>query len=263
MNPKIALAAVAACSLVATNALGQEPATWSGGDAVAPAPTPGSTQPPEAERSDDGEVPYDGPLGTYQDHWQIAAGTRVQFVPSSDYDPFSENNTFTQWGISAGRTIWSEDRVSMLVTTGWDYGSTEADARGEDTRLLAHRLSLGPEARFHLIPQLYGFTRVSATALYVEAQIEETVTDSTLSRDAWLAGFDATVGVGGQIWGRKSGSARQPRMWAFVEGGYGWTTAMDLMLEADSSAPVRTAALDLGQVALRGALIRASVAMTF
>jgi hypothetical protein len=76
---------------------------------------------------------------------------------------------------------------------------------------------------------------------------------------------DGAVGAGYEFFGRRSGESIQPRLWVIAEGGYGYlgSTHLQLKPDANSGAPERTAAIDLGSLSLAGPYLRISAAVSF
>ncbi len=205
-------------------------------------------------------------LGRHQSNWETLLGVRTAFVTDAGFDPFAEDNALVQVSFGAGRTLFARDSLSLAAVGFWDFGSKSATARAEPTQLVVHRVTLGPELRWHLMPQLYAFTRVAPAALHLEASLSESSSGSILYSRGWVFGADATAGVAAELYGRRSGAATEARFWMLAEGGYGWAARRELSLapdEDDAAAPQRLAALDLGSVAVRGAIFRVSAALTF
>ena len=144
-----------------------------------------------------------------------------------------------------------------------DVGTRSATARGAPTSLYALRLLLGPEARWHLMPQLYLFARPSAGVLRTVAQLDEGSTGATLKASAWSFAVDATAGAAFAVIDLRR-HAGDLRFWLIADGGYGWAATSDLLLAPeDDTGPKRTAELDLGELALGGPFFRIAAAATF
>jgi hypothetical protein len=204
------------------------------------------------------------PLGTYQSHWMGLLGVRAGLIGHEGMDPFSENDALVQVSLGGGRTLFASGDLSLAAVGFWDYGERRAEARGEATHLAVQRLTLGPEARYHLLPQLYAFGRVAPGAVRTAAELDDSVSLTKLEATSWTFALDATLGGAYQLWGKKSGHSKKPRVWLIAEGGYGWATESDLRLAASSdTAPQRVAELDLGTLAVRGPTFRVSGAITF
>jgi hypothetical protein len=203
-------------------------------------------------------------LGSYQSHWMGLLGVRAGFIGHQGLDPFAENDVLMQVSLGGGRTLLTFGDLSLAAVAFWDYGERTAAARGEPTFLGVHRLTLGPEARYHLLPELYAFGRIAPGAIRTSAELEDSVTFTTLEAKGWTFALDATLGGAYQVWGKKSGHSNKPRVWLVAEGGYGWATERDLLLAASSDdAPHRVAAVDFGALAVRGPTFRVSGALTF
>ena len=222
-----------------------------------------------AAEADTGQTPYysaDGPLGSYQTHWEATAGVRTAFITDGGFDPYATDNALTQVSLGGGRTLLAEGRFSLAVMALWDYGQRQGTARGERTQLDVHRLSLGPEIRYHVIPRFFVFVRASPSAIYTDAQLDEAVTAVNVYSHKWAAGFDATAGAAFEVFGKRSGESKKPRFWVVGDGGYSWAAPVDVNLRPASdstSAPERVAAVPFPALRLRGPMFRVSAAMTF
>lgn len=206
------------------------------------------------------------PLGTHQTHFSPSLGVRTAFIADEGYDPFATNDVFTQVTVGFSRTLIAIGALSLAADLHWDYGERGADARGLPTNLEVHRLALGPELRYHVLPILYGYSRISPALLHTDASLRDDVMGETLHARDWTFGLDATIGVAVQLYGTKSGSSKKPRMWGSVEGGYGFGATTDLVLRPGDGAknvPMRLAPVDLGELSLSGPLIRVAAAVSF
>lgn len=222
-----------------------------------------------AEGDTTDQVPYystNGALGSYQTNWEATLGVRTAFITGRGFDPYATDNTLPQLSVGGGRTLIAQGRFSLAVIGLWDYGERQATARGERTQLDVHRLSVGPEARYHVIPRFFVFLRTSPSAVYTDAQLDEPVTAVTLYSHKWVPGFDATAGAAFEVFGKRSGESKKPRFWVVGDGGYSWAAPVDVNLHPapdSTTAPQRVAAVNFPTLLLRGAMFRVSVAMTF
>ena len=197
--------------------------------------------------------------------WQALIGVRTGFINDKGLDPFSEDDVVPHLSLGGARTVYTKDELSLAAVAFWDFGMQRSTARGERTELEMHHFSLGPEARFHMMPELYFYARPSASALRTIARMDETSTGTKLYARNWDVAVDAVAG-GAFEFLNLSGERGELRMFVHAEGGYGWSTASDLRLspdEEDESAPQRVAALDLGTLALRGPMFRVMVSAAF
>ena len=199
--------------------------------------------------------------------WALRIGARTAIVTDAGYDPFDENDGFTQFSLAAGRALVGSGDVSVAMLAFWDYGMTDSAVRGQNTELDVNRLTLAPELRLHFLPELYAFGRLAAGALRVSAMLEESTTRTSLHTRSWTIAADATAGAAVRafhIGPRASGAS----VWLFGEGGYGWAPSVDLVMatdEDDTGAPQRVAHLTLGQgeLAVRGPMFRMMAGVTF
>ncbi|MEZ4221929.1 MAG: hypothetical protein R3B13_13435 [Polyangiaceae bacterium] len=197
--------------------------------------------------------------------WQLFAGMRGAFVGNEGYDPFAEKDFMGQGSLAVGRTVYTQGNLSVAGMLFYDGSGHESTARGEATRIALHRFTLGPELRFHLLPQLYLYARPSAGPLRAAARLDEGATGTELYAADWLIAVDGFAGVAGELLDL-SGAKGELRIWAAAEGGYGWTSSMDLQFTPDEDvggAPQRTAAVDLGTFAARGPAFRGMVGVSF
>jgi hypothetical protein len=221
---------------------------------------------PQADRAKPAEPqPPEEPEGLVIPRWQVVLGARTMFVTSPGFDPFSENNAMTEFSLGAGRTIFSDGILSVAAVAYYDASTRSSTARGERTELESHRLSLGPEARAHVMPELYAFARLSPAILRTSALLEEASSGTSLFARSFSFGFDAVGGVAFRAFSFGRGE-KAARFWVIGEGGYGWAAETDLLLapdEEDSAAPQRVGDLDLGTLDLRGPMFRVAVGLTF
>jgi hypothetical protein len=203
-------------------------------------------------------------------------GARVMFVPDRGYDAFSSNDSFPAFSLGFGRSVYASGQFSFAVMAFWDAGGRSSSIRGEPTEMFVHRLSLGPEVRFHPLSDGYLFGRVSPAALRTIATLEESSTGADYvaqSNDAdlgflssWDFGVDVTIGLAYELFGSAGRRSGPMRFWIFGEGGYGWASSapLDWAPDADDpAAPERVAALDQGELGVRGAFFRLAAATTF
>ncbi|HVJ19464.1 MAG TPA: hypothetical protein VM686_28790 [Polyangiaceae bacterium] len=230
-----------------------------------PAPPPAPVTPAESPDFDDQPEPDDGTLGTHQQHLFVGAGVRTNFVHNEGFELFSENEALPQFSLHAGSVLLTDGALSLVALGGWDYGQTQSTARGATTELDVHRLWVGAEGRYHLWRRIYGFGRLAPVALHSTASLRDNIARAERSADSWVFGAEATLGAALELFGKKSGGSRTARGWLALGGGYGIVTSSELMLEADedSSAPIRTAALDMGDLSLSGRFVRVDFTLSF
>jgi hypothetical protein len=205
-------------------------------------------------------------LGSHQRHFLPSLGVRASFVADEGFDPFATDDVFVQLTVGLARTVFVVGDLSLAVDAHWDYGGRSGQARGLPTELEVHRLSAGPELRYHVLPILYGFSRISPALLNARAALSDDASDVTLYARHWTYGLDATLGATVELYGMESGASNKPRIWASVEGGYGFGAPVDLSFAPDrdeTNAPLRLEPVELGELALSGPLFRVVAAVSF
>ncbi|MEB2310334.1 MAG: hypothetical protein OZ921_09350 [Sorangiineae bacterium] len=206
------------------------------------------------------------PLGSYQEHWGAQLGVRTTFVKSAGFDPYADDDALVESSIGFGRTVLSDGPLSLAVLGFWEFGERRAEARGAATSLGVNHLALGAEARYHLLPPLYGFVRAAPSVTHVSASLEDPVANTTLSSRSWLLGWDVSAGGAFQVFGKKSPASSHVRFWILAEGGYTWTGSTDVQLTSESddpATPARSAPVALPALALRGGTFRIAGVLTF
>jgi hypothetical protein len=234
---------------------------------VLPPPPPPQAEPapsPEPAMVDEPELPDDGSLGRHQQQLFVSAGMRTSFISDAGFDPFSDTDALNQFALHLGAVVFTSGSLSVAALGGWDYGKAEGTARGSSTELNLHRLWVGAEGRYHVLRRLYGYGRLAPALIQSSATLQDSVAGSTREASSWVFGADVSLGAAYELFGHQNGAVERARGWLALEGGYGWAASSDLMLEADAdTAPVRTAALDLGELALRGPFLRVQAAVSF
>lgn len=210
------------------------------------------------------EPPGGNELGNHQRNIRLDIGARTQFVNSDGLDPLSTNDVLPQLSVGASFAFWTQDKLSLAGVAGFDYGSTSASLRSDEASLDLRRFTLAPEARYHLFRILVLTAKVGPTLTREAAEVSGPL-GTTMLKTGWKFGFDATAGAAVQLWGYASGASKKPRLWLMGEGGYGWTSAMDLVFKPEDSgaAPQRLAPLDLGELSVAGPLFRVTAGLSF
>lgn len=114
------------------------------------------------------------------------------------------------------------------------------------------------------VPRFFVFVRTSPSAVYTNAELDETIAAATLYSKKWVVGFDATAGAALEVIGKRSGESKKPRFWIMADGGYSWAAPADEKLRPASdnkAAPQRVVPVTFPTLLLRGPLFRVSVAM--
>lgn len=203
------------------------------------------------------------PFTHHQLRWDVQAGLRASWIRTSAFDPFSEKDGLVQFSLSFGRGVYRNGPWSIAVLGVWEIGSTSAKARAEDASYTVQRLALAVEGRYHLRHWLYGYGRVAPGTLYNTARLEAFSQSFAYESSAWLVNADAALGAAARLAGASDGREQGVRLWAFLEGGYGWSSAHDLTLSATSGAPARSQPRDLGELTLAAPYGRAGLNLAF
>jgi hypothetical protein len=203
------------------------------------------------------------PLAPHQPYAQASLGVRVSKVADDGYDPFSSSDELTQFSLGLGATVFRHQRFSLAAAGFWDYGARSSTARGATTELDVHRLTIGPELRYHLLPPLYFFVHALPAFAHTSASLNDDVAQVTRYARHWSYGVDAAGGAAFEVYGARTGWP-QPRVWIIAEGGYGYLGSTSLQMLPDAGqGPQRPAAVDLGSLSLAGPYFRVSAAVGF
>ena len=196
--------------------------------------------------------------------WQVQAGVRSTFVTDPGFDPFSTADALTSFSVGASRTVFEQGAYSLAPGVFWDYGSSSATARGQQTSLSAHRLGLALEGRCHLAPWAYALLRVTPSAIHQRARLSDPFAAAPYVANDWTFGIDASAGAAFLL-GPQSPSPALVRWWLAAEAGYGYAGSGSLSMHADlpSGDPRRTGDVNLGSVALGGSFVRVYGSVTF
>ena len=205
------------------------------------------------------------PLGSHQPLVQGSLGVRVAKIADKGFDPFASSDELIQVSVGAGATALKVGNFSLAGVGFVDYGSRGSTARGNSTELALLRLSIGPELRYHVIPQLFVFGNALPAFAHTSASLEDPIAGATRYARHWSFGCDVAAGAAYEVYGMRSGESQKPRLWIIAEGGYGYQPSTELVLrpEANSGAPERSAPIDLGTLAVGGPFARVSAAISF
>lgn len=190
---------------------------------------------------------------------------RASKVASDGFDPFADSDELVQLSLGLGATVLKFDRLSLAAVGYWDYGERSSHARAAETSLEVHRLTAGPELRYHLHRQLYVFAHVLPGAAYSIASLNDPALEAKRYAREWSFALDGGAGAAFEVYGAQGGVTNRPRLWVTAEGGYGHAGATQLRLVPDESsgAPQRSQPVDLGSLSLSGPYLRISAAISF
>jgi hypothetical protein len=195
--------------------------------------------------------------------WEVSAGVRTMYIKSAGFDPFSSDDGFVQFSLSALGVIARRDRLSFAVGLGLDLGSSSATARGAPSSLTLTHLSALAEARYQPWSRLYLFARVAPGFVHGTATIDDASSPSSSGLTADFDAFSLDAGGGAAFCLGAVGAARVG-VWLLADGGYGWVAGQDLILAPTLNADQSKAGtLDLGTLAPRGGFFRISMALGY
>lgn len=204
------------------------------------------------------------PLAPHQAYLQATLGLRLSQVSDAGYDAFSDSDELAQVSVGLAGTLWRQQRFSLAAAGFWDYGQKSSTARGSITELDMHRLTIGPELRYHLLPPLYFFVHVLPAFAHTSASLDDGVAEVTRYARHWSYGVDAAAGAAFELYAARSDGWFRPRLWAMAEGGYGYLGRTSLEMTPDAGqGPQRPAPVDLGSLSLAGPYLRLSAAVGF
>jgi hypothetical protein len=201
--------------------------------------------------------------GSRETFWQGQLGVRSTFVTDRAFDPFATDNALTTVSLGITRTLFDHEQLSFASGIIWDYGERSATARGQATNLVAHRLAVPLEGRYHLLPWMYGLVRVTPGVVHQSARLYDTW--APFGAQAWTFGLDASAGLALLLGPHSESSASPVRWWLAGEGGYSYAGSAKLLLrpEVASDDPRRTGDLDWGRLALSGGFFRIYGSVTY
>jgi hypothetical protein len=202
------------------------------------------------------------------DAWQASIGMRAMLIRDAGYDPFSTDDALAQVALSASRLVTRQDRLALAAGAGFDYGASDATARGAPSSLGLMRISLSAEGRYVPHPRFYGFVRVAPGLLHVSASVRDDsappltgATPTSLTDSFWLPSLDGSLGAALCLAPQSS----RLGAWIMAQGGYGWAPSHTLSLapQVGGADQSKVAPLDLGTIAPRGPFLTFSFALSY
>jgi hypothetical protein len=202
------------------------------------------------------------------DAWQAALGMRTMLIRDAGYDPFSTDDALAQLALSVSRVLSRQDRLAFAVGLGFDYGGSDASARGAPSSLGLMGLSLFVEGRYTPHPRFYGFARVAPGALRVSASVQDdsappvsSTKTASLSDTFTIPAFEGSLGAAVCL--APPTTALGP--WLVAQAGYGWAPSHPLVLapQVGGADQSKVAPLDLGTLAPRGPFLTVSFALSY
>jgi hypothetical protein len=210
------------------------------------------------------EAPTQPPSSPAVTPWEAHMGYRGTFVNSPGFNPFSTNDYFPQFTLGVSRALFPSGRFALAAGLSWDYGGTDATARGASTGLTVDRFTVPVTMRYALWKWLHVFVTIAPGVTYASAHVDEASAPATLVKTSWLLSGDASAGARWAFADTHVGPFPVV-FWLTAEGGYAWTAPMQLSMSPDlpSSDPRQTATTDLGSLAMNGGFGRLGISVSF
>jgi hypothetical protein len=202
------------------------------------------------------------------DAWQATVGVRTMLIRDAGYDPFSTDDSLVQVALSATRVLTRQDRLALAVGADFDYGASDATARGAPSSLALTRLALFAEGRYALHPRLYAFLRAAPGVLNVSASVQDAsappisgATPASLTEKFTVPSLEGSLGAAACL----APASSPVGAWIVAQAGYGWAPSHALLLSPDvgSADQSKVAPLDLGTLAPRGAFLTFAFAVSY
>jgi hypothetical protein len=198
---------------------------------------------------------------------RINAGFRVGYIPSRAFDSFASSDVLTQFSLDGTYPLFTSGKLVFGAGLGWDFGARSDQLRNIEASMASHRLYVPIEGRYHVLPGLAVFGKVSPGAAAVLSKVKDaSAPGSEVSGTGWAFSADASVGASILVGPRQQMDKRAPRFWVTPEVGYAVTTGASVrpnpgrddkdVLGSDEDTNLRT-------LALSGFFWRASVGVTF
>jgi hypothetical protein len=195
--------------------------------------------------------------------WEAAIGVRTVFIKDPAFDPFSNNDAFEQFSLSASRTIVRRDRAAFVAGLILDVGETDAIARDAPSKLSLTRLSALAEGRYQPWSRLYGFVRVAPGFLHGSASLDDQSSPASSLLSTTFNAFSIDASAGAAVRFGALGAGRLG-LWLVGDGGYGWAQSEHLRLAPSLGADQSKAgAVDLGSLAASGGFFRVALALVY
>jgi hypothetical protein len=212
-------------------------------------------------RAADGDAPAPSARpAPYEVVGRFEIGYRGSFVTDAGYNPFSTRDYLPQLSIGVTRTLAGRGPWSFAAGVAWDNASTGATSLGDTTSLTLNRLTVLLEGRARFGRWGYAFVRGAPGIALENLEVDDpSVPNNALTKSRWLFAADLSGGYAFPLWTRAGTSSHLlSQLWVQADGGYG--IVADDRLDLTPSGQGRADGVDLGVLALRGALFRVSLA---
>lgn len=194
------------------------------------------------------------PWTYHQRHLDLAVGLAFYRTADTALVPFLEAPVLVEGLVRAGGVLFSSGLFSLAALGEFGGSQGQSEARSVDTSIRFLHLAAGVEPRVHLHPRVFVYGRVMAGSEHSTAKVGYDGASNQLKGSSWSFRVDGNLGAAVRLAGSPDGRKRSPRLWAFVEGGYNYTTDHRAELEAkEEDAPPRTTDLEIEPYSSRGA----------
>lgn len=203
--------------------------------------------------------------------FRLSLGFRNQWYGSAGRDPFTNRDYAPQASLAADATLLRSRHFSLAAGLAWDFGRASGQARGIDTALATHRLTIPLEGRWHWTRSIYGFFRAApgfVANLASAESIESNVGDYRDARYAFAT--DLSAGAAFALSPQAKNGRRAVRLWLIPELGYGLAGKTTFNLEpprqrpdSDVELPGSTQPTRLPGFSPSGPFFRVSLALGF
>ncbi len=187
---------------------------------------------------------------------------RMNYLDEDGYQPFSSGSSLSQGSLTLLARYRFDPKKPFEIAAGiaYDGGGSTAKARGFDTELDAHRLTVVVEPRYFLFSRLYGFARVGAGPAITSLQLNDNGPSGNLGQTQVTFAVDAGAGIGFYF----AELSRDAHVGVVADGGYGFAGSKKVRLEGENGEAIGSGGtLDLGALAMRGGYWRIGVGGAF
>ncbi len=191
--------------------------------AAAPAPVVTPAAPPPEQTA-----PPARPTAPHYDYLRLGLGFRIGYINDPGFDTFASSDVLAQMSLEGSYAFYTKGKLAVAAGLAWDVGSRSSGARGLDSRLTVHRLTVPIEARYYVTPWLNGFVKVAPGTGAYFARIQDPSSGAQLEAAPWVLATDLSAGATLRLAGSSDHGVRRARLWLTAEGGYGLTGAVAL-----------------------------------
>ncbi len=197
------------------------------------------------------------------ERWKVVAGGRGTYVASRGFDTFASNDVLGAFAVEGTYAFYREGKLAIGAGLGGDIGGRSDDMRGTTTDLGVYRVVVPIEARYAVLPWLWGLAKVAPGAAVLHGSMRDVSSSARLSDTA--AAFVTDVAAGAAVvFGRRRAS--KVHFLVTPEVGYSFATRATLEPAPDREDDAilgRDNATRLAPLALNGVFWRLSLGVAF